>query len=469
MARANSSRLDPSLRTGDDPSRLIRAFSSDAGEIRATLPPVKPRMAVYLLLVLIFGLLVIANFFDMDRVVQSFAGHVVTVQPVIALQSLEISIIKSIEVEEGQIVKPGQLLETLDSTFTTADAQVLRNQIAALDAQIARDEAELAQKPLIFPASDAPEVKKYQGLQADLHRQRLQQYDQQLRAFDEQIAGGEATIAKLREDLVKLDLRKSISARVEKMYGVLQTQDSGSVLQLLQAQDASVTIAKDLEFERNSMGETQHTIAATTANRAAFVSQWQGQASQDLITARNTRDGAVEQLAKAQRHSDLVRVTAPDESIVLHMPKVSVGSVVKQGDPVVTLALINVPIEVEIAVLPRDIGFVRKGDEVTVKLDEYEFVEHGAATGRVRWISEGTFNEDLINETTQSMNGGAAQPYYKVRVEITHRDFFDVPKDFRLLPGMTLSSDIHVGTRHLLRYLFKGLVRAGVESMREPE
>jgi hemolysin D len=131
--------------------------------------------------------------------------------------------------------------------------------------------------------------------------------------------------------------------------------------------------------------------------------------------------------------------------------------------------LLKAAIEVEIAVTPRDIGFVRKGDEVTVKLDEYEFVEHGVATGRVRWISEGSFNEDLINETTASMNGGGPQPYYKVRVELQHLNFLDVPKDFRLLPGMTLSADIHVGERHLLRYLFKDLVRTGVESMREPE
>jgi len=48
-------------------------------------------------------------------------------------------------------------------------------------------------------------------------------------------------------------------------------------------------------------------------------------------------------------------------------------------------------------------------------------------------------------------------------------DFFEVPDDFRLLPGMTLHADIHVGTRRLLRYLFRGLVRTATEAMREPE
>jgi HlyD family secretion protein len=217
------------------------------------------------------------------------------------------------------------------------------------------------------------------------------------------------------------------------------------------------------------MAETEHSLAAAVANREAFRQQWLGLASQDLVTSRNARDAAVEQDAKAERHSDLVRVTAPDDCIVLRIPKVSVGSVVKTGDPIMTLALITVPVEVEISVLPRDVGFVRKGDEVTLKLDAYEFVEHGTAAGRVRWISEGTFTDDLISGDPSLATTGSAQPYFKARIEITHMDFVNVPEDFRLLPGMTLSADIHVGKRSVLRYLFKGIVRTGVESMREPE
>ena len=90
-------------------------------------------------------------------------------------------------------------------------------------------------------------------------------------------------------------------------------------------------IHKDLEYDRNSIVETEHSLAATTANREAFVQQWLGQASQELVTSRNGRDAALEQLAKAERHSDLVRITSPGDCIVLHIPKVSVGSVVKRA------------------------------------------------------------------------------------------------------------------------------------------
>jgi hemolysin D len=44
----------------------------------------------------------------------------------------------------------------------------------------------------------------------------------------------------------------------------------------------------------------------------------------------------------------------------------------------------------------------------------------------------------------------------------------NVPDSFRLVPGMTLSGDIHVGTRSLFTYLIGGVVSGASQSMREP-
>ena len=48
---------------------------------------------------------------------------------------------------EGERVKAGDELATLDPTFAAADVEALKLQIASLDAQIARCEAELANRP----------------------------------------------------------------------------------------------------------------------------------------------------------------------------------------------------------------------------------------------------------------------------------------------------------------------------------
>ena len=94
--------------------------------------------------------------------------------------------------------------------------------------------------------------------------------------------------------------------------------------------------------------------------------------------------------------------------------------------------------------------------------DAFYFVEHGTASGKVRWISEGAFS---VNDDT---GAAAPDPYYKVRVALTNVNLHNVPSGFRLIPGMTLTADVHIGTRSILMYMVSGALRGMGEAMREP-
>ena len=155
--------------------------------------------------------------------------------------------------------------------------------------------------------------------------------------------------------------------------------------------------------------------------------QWLGQTSQELVTARNQRDTALQQLEKATKHKDLVRLEALEDAVILKMAKLSVGSVLKEGDPLLYLAPLDSPVEAEVHIATRDVGFIRPGDPVMVKLDAFNFIEHGMAEGTLRWISEGAFTVDD--------NGAPADPYYKARVALTHTDLRNVPEWHQRRPG----------------------------------
>jgi HlyD family secretion protein len=134
--------------------------------------------------------------------------------------------------------------------------------------------------------------------------------------------------------------------------------------------------------------------------------------------------------------------------------------VLKQGDTLYTLMPLSTPLEAEARILSRDIGFVRVGDECTLKIDAFNSAEHGTAEGKVRWISDDAFTVDD--------NGQPTEPYYKVRCGIEETHFINVPPHFRLIPGMTLSADMKVGRRSVAMYLLGGVLRGVGESMREP-
>jgi HlyD family secretion protein len=456
----NLYRFVPLRRPEPSPDRLIRLFQSETAEISEGPEPVQLRLTLYALAGLLVSAIAIAVLMPMDRVVTSIAGVVVTTEPIVVVQALDPSIIKSINVQEGDRVEGGKLLATLDPTLAAADVSALTLQIASLEAEIARCEAELAGQPFDPPATTLPAAAGYAMLQNSYYNQRKAQFDAQMRANDEQIAQIRATIAKLRGDQARYDDRAKISTEIEGMRASLAAAQFGSRLNLLTATDQRLEILRTLEFDRNSLVESEHQLAAAVSNKDAFVQQWFGQVSQELLTARNSLDNARQQLAKAVKHQDLVRLEAPEDAVVLKLAKLSVGSVLKQGDPLVNLAPLKSPIEAEVHIAARDVGFVRPGDASTLKLDAFNFVEHGTAEGTVRWISEGAFTLDDNNNTVE--------PYYKARIALTAIDLTGVPDGFRLIPGMTLTADIQVGTRSVFMYLVRGLVRGINEAMREP-
>jgi HlyD family secretion protein len=448
------------VRTSAQSLQVIRQWQSEVDAITEAPQPSKARSAVWLLALMLVTMIGITPFVQVDRVVSSAAGKVVPVESVSTFQALDPSIIKSIDVREGQKVAKDQLLATLDATFAKADVGQLRQQLAGLNAAIARLTAEKDHAPLNFAANANPDDVPFEGLQTSLYNQRAAEYAAQMRSFDEKIKTTQATIAKLQNDVTRYTSREDITLQIEGMRDTLFKSGASSRLSLLQANDARLEMQRTMENERNSLVESQHQLASIQADRDAYIQKWLGDVSQELVKARNDRDTSIASLLKASKHQDLVRLVAQEASVVLTISKLSVGSILKEGDSLMTLVPLSSAMEAEIHIAARDIGFVRPGDPVSLKVDAFNFYEHGSAQGSLSWISEGSFSTDEDNKPTDH--------YYKARVAITSLNFSAVPKTFRLIPGMTLRADIKVGHRSLFRYIMGGFVQGTGEAMREP-
>jgi membrane fusion protein, hemolysin D len=439
---------------------VIRQFQSETAAISEASEPRWARITVFTLAGMFLSLIIIMCVTKVDRVVTSVGGKLVSTDRVNVFQSLDPSIIKSINVHEGDEVKEGQILATLDPTFAAADVKQLKQQVAGLRAQIARDDAQLNNHPFVAPQETDPDAIRSAAVQKEYYNQQVAQYKAQLASFAAKISQAQATIQKYQSDASRYQQREQIAKQIEDMRAFLASHGTGSQLNLLTSQDARLEVLRTLEYDHNSLDEAQHTLASMTADRDAFIQQWNAQLSQDLVTARGNLDTAQASLEKAMRHHDLVRLTAAEPSVVLTVAKLSVGSVLKEGDTLFTLMPINAPVEAEIKLSARDIGFVRAGDRCVLKIEAFNYMEHGTADGTIRWISDNAFTTDD--------NGQPVEAYYKARCGLDATHFVNVPPKFRLIPGMTLQADVNVGTRSVAMYLLGGLLRGFGESMREP-
>ncbi|WFU39445.1 HlyD family type I secretion periplasmic adaptor subunit [Bradyrhizobium sp. CB82] len=439
----------------------VRQFQSETDAIREAAEPLVARATLWVLLAFLASLVAIMFLTRLDRVVSSVGGKVVPLDQINVLQALDPSIIKTIDVREGEQVQAGQLLATLDSTFASADVTQYKQQVASLEAQVLRDKAELSDSVLVFPDRPDAEFRNYATLQKALYNQRKAQYAAQVSSFDSKISQTEATIQKLQKDDERYAQRAEIAGKIEDMRSTLAESGSGSKLNLYLSQDTRLELLRTIDNTHNSLLEAQHQLDSLKADRKAFIEQWNAQLSQDLVTTQNSLDAAKANYDKAVKHQDLVRLTAEEPSVVLTLAKLSVGSVLKQGDPFITLMPLKTRLDAEIKIASRDVGFIRPGDACTLKIDAFNYAEHGTAEGRIRWVSEGAFTTDD--------NGQPVDAYYKARCSVDRTNFVDVPANFRLIPGMTLTGDVHVGTRSVAMYLIGDMLKGLGQAMREAQ
>jgi HlyD family secretion protein len=437
----------------------IAEFQSDAVELEERAPPRVARMTLYCVTALIASAIIWASVSSIDEVVIA-PGKLVTTQPTIVVQPLETSIIRTIEVKAGEVVHAGQTLATLDATFSQADVDQQQAKFSALDAQVRRIEAELAGDD--YTAAGTPD----QMLQAQLFGQRRAFYVAQLQNFEQQIAGQSAALAASRNQEAVLNDRRDGLSQIEAARERLYNKQSGSLITLLGSRDARLDVESDLTAVRGRADEAAHAYAKLSADRQAFIEDFRRAAMEQLVELRGQRDMADEELKKMALRRNMVVLTAPADSVVLDLAQRSVGSVVREAEPVVTLVPINVPLEAEVSINTRDIGRVAVGKEARVKLDAYPFQKYGTATGEVRTISQDTFLTGQQEQTATPSQPAA--PFFKARILLadTRLNATDVP--VRLLPGMTVTTEIKVGNRTVISYFLYPLLRGLDNAIREP-
>ena len=447
-----------------DLGRLIAIFESDTREVETRPDPPLARATVWLLALMIVSLTVWGTFSYLDKVV-SARGSIVSVEPSIVVQPLETSIIKTLKVNIGDVVRAGQELATLDPTFVQSDVSQIETRLRSITALIARVDAELSDHS--FAPVDLA-TNPDSALQFSIWQERKTQYTAQLRQFEQKTASLRANMAGRQGDRDMLNERMKVLSQIEVMRERLAAADVGSRLNVLLANDARLEVARNLSLATNALAEAQHDLSSLQSQKEAFMSDWRSKAMAELVAARNERGNLTEQLVKAKKRGDLVRLESPVDAIVLERTTRSVGSVIKEAEPVFTLVPMNSPIEAEIRIDARDIGFVRPGDPVYIKLDAYPYIEHGMAEGEVRTISEDAFSDSQDMATAQEAQSTGMPAFYKARVRLTSTALRNVPEGFRVIPGLPLSGDVKVGSRTVVSYLLRPILRGLGESMREP-
>jgi HlyD family secretion protein len=415
------------------------------------------RAVLYLLVGFIVSALLWASLAQVDETVTA-RGRLVSTERNLVVQPLETSIVESIPVRVGQVVRKGEVLATLDPTFSEANRSMAQGGVQSLDARSRRLEGELGQNANV-PALDRNTDER---LQAELAAARRANYQARLRSLEETVGRIEAAQRTNRQDQHLLADRLKALEEMEAMQQQLADMNFGARRSLLEAREKRLEVQRELEQARNREQELAREQASSQAELLAWKNDWRQKTLEELAQVSRERQAAKEELSKAQRRRSLITMVAPMDAVVLEIADVSIGTVVREAEQMFKLVPVDHALEVELQISPQDVGFLATGQAVKVKLDAFPFQRHGSLQGELSSISQ-----DAIVRAATGDRSPAAETDYRARGKLLTTTLSKVPQDTRLLPGLTANAQVVVGKRSVLWYFMMPIFGTFDDALKE--
>lgn len=445
-------------------------FLPAALEIMET--PASPGLRALLLgLCALFALALGWSIIGRIDVVAVATGKIIPSSNIKVIQPIEIGSVRAIHVADGQHVRRGDLLVELDPTLAGADHRQAGRELLAAELDTIRNQAVLGylrsgRIRLALPADVPPAVAatqrrmvetmvaEYEGQRANLAQQRAE--------HAAELAGATVEIAKLRQTLPlvdqQLEVRRTLSER-----GYF------SRMKMLEYQQLKIEHEHNIDVQQAIAAKARAAIASADAQLAALRATFGKTAVADLVKAENDTVVRSEEVTKTDRRRTFQQLVSPVDGTVQQLAIHTVGGVVQPAQALMVIVPDGSDVVVEAQVLNKDIGFVRVGQPVRVKLEAYPFTTYGVIDGTVAALSRDAVAmpaPDAPAKASERPEPGKGLVYL-ARIRLAQRTIRVGGRDEPLGPGLAVQAEIKTGRRRVISYLLSPLTRTFDEAGRE--
>jgi hemolysin D len=453
------------------------AFLPAALEIVET-PPSPAGRAIGASVILVFCVALAWAAFGRIDIVASAQGRIVPSDRDKVIQAMEIGVVRSLLVENGQKVKAGDVLIEIDPTINEAEARQARRDLRTTRLDIARlraaatdtgDPIEAFTPPADADALQISDERRFLESQVAEHRAKVGALDRQRQQKEAEVEATAATVAKFEAMIPVLQQRFEIRRN-------LTSQELGSKLQYLEMLQSLTEMRQELKVQQSNKRVAEAAAAAIGEQRAQAVAEYRRGLFDDLGKMIQKENGLAETLVKAEQKAKLQALKAPVDGTVQQLAVHTVGGVVTPSQELMMVVPANSRLEIEANIPNRDIGFIQAGQEAEIKVDTFNFTKYGLIHGRVLSLSQDSITRqkptDPAKEKSASTSTDSSEPLgqemvYQARISLDQTDMLIDGKSMQLSPGMAVTAEVKTGSRSVLSYLLSPILRFHQESMRE--
>ncbi len=445
-----------------------------------------PSPAGRALLLLLSGLLLITLLWSIFAKIDIIVAAPGRISPIGSIRTLNwggagsgvdgtVGVIRSLPIAEGDAVKKGQLLIALDPTISGAESDQAQRGLDSAEAEAARSRALvafLATGRVVLPALPGASPADV-AVQGQLVRAIVAEYRAKLASLEQQRAEKEAQLqsavsqrAMLSDTLTLLD--KEIAMRT-----TLAAKGYQSKVSLYQIQQMRIERQREIEAQESTATQTRALLADIAQQRQQLRESLAKGSLSDLSRASDDASVRRNELTKAQHRRALLEIRAPVDGTVEQLRVRTVGSAVQAAQPLLNIVPHGGPLFVEALVPNAEIGFVRTGQLVRIKVDAFPFTDYGVLYGTVASI--GNDSVDGLEEDSRPQAPTLSGFKIRIRIADDALRYGNCTKGgpkadchaLRLSPGMRVQAEIRTGRRRIIQYLVSPLVSAVSEAGRE--
>jgi HlyD family secretion protein len=375
------------------------------------------------------------------------------------IQHLEGGIIRKILVSDGDVVRAGQTLITLENTKASAEVESLKGQLWDAMAREARLVVEQrGQERIVFPPElEAAEYESSSVSAVLVGQQKI--FETRRQVFESQAAVIREKRSQVEKEIEGLKAQESAAAK--RIQIVRDEADTVSMLvsKGLERRPRLLSLereAADIEGRRGEItaqiSRAEQVISESQTNLLKLGSDRQNEIAQSIREVQSQIFQLRERLEAANDQLARTAVKAPEDGVVTDLRVHTPGGVLGAGAPVMDLVPRQDRLIVTARVRPEDIDVVRPGLDADVNLLPYNQRRVPRLHGTVAHVSA----DRLLDKRTD-------QPYYATKIRVQDSPIEGV----RVVPGMPAQVFIKTGRGTVALYALKPLLDSFNSAFRE--
>ncbi len=437
--------------------RLQYEFLPAAEEIVETPAATLGALVVWLVTLLLIVALAWSYFGRID-IVAVANGKISTEGSTKIIQPAVSGVVTNINVHEGQRVKKGETLLALDKTTAEKDVATANQSLntARVERDILRRLAVGGNTDEIINNADLPDetkamLRQFASSQTVLSAARQQAANGTISNYQQQIQFNQQAKNQLEINAQNLKNRK---AEIEKQLPNANPIDRLRLQNELSNIDQRITSADSAVLGQNQQLLQSQSALTQAQNQSQTQNAETNSAFSNQIIAAEKRIIELENnLVKARQVLAQTTITAPVDGTVLSLTVKTIGGVVNAGQQLAQIVPEKVSLYIDAALDNQDVGFVKSGQRVVVKVATYPFQRYGYLEGTVENISP-----DAIQDDKKGL-------IYKAKIKLND-DKSSKQNQLKLLPGMSVSAEITTGQRRIIEFFLDPLMTKADESLK---